>query len=234
MNAPVIRHIQRDPSVTPDSAESVPPAAPATAPTIDAFWDDVTERVSYLISLLGAGRHSEALTLCAAYLEGVAHALVSLNAQDGEAFADELEERTSDPFLALVHPLQLVRMAAQINGLSPSAVHGLAAVFPGPEYTLLRQHQALEIVRGTLAPTDAAIVERTIWRCTVAYVVYDFIRTQSFKRREGERTIGLGMAFRQGDSLQALSVPELVSLLYGMIAEARARSHAAERLPDLG
>jgi hypothetical protein len=209
----------------------VQPTAAVQAEIIDAYWNDVDERVSYLSALLGAGRHSEALTLCATYLEAVAHALVSTNAVASEQFADELEEHASDPYLTLVHPLQLVRMAAQLNGLSPSALHGLNAIFPGPEHTLLHQSQALDIVRSTLAYPDATLIERSIWKGTIAYVVYDFIRTQSFRRREGALTVGLGTAFREGVPMQGLSVPELVSLLHSMVAEARARSLATGQLP---
>lgn len=216
---------------TPPVVE-VQPTAAVQAEIIDAYWDDVDERVSYLSALLGAGRHNEALTLCATYLEAVAHALVSTNAVASEQFADELEEHASDPYLTLVHPLQLVRMAAQLNGLSPSALHGLNAIFPGPEHTLLHQSQALDIVRSTLAYPDATLIERSIWKGTIAYVVYDFIRTQSFRRREGALTVGLGTAFREGVSMQGLSVPELVSLLHSMVAEARARSLATGQLPD--
>ncbi len=215
----------------PPAAEAQPTAA-VQAEIIDAYWDDVDERVAYLTALLGAGRHNEALTLCATYLEAVAHALVSTNAVASDQFADELEEHASDSYLTLVHPLQLVRMSAQINGLSPSALHGLAATFPGPEHTLLHREQALDIVHATLAYTDASLVERSIWKGTIAYVVYDFIRTQSFRRREGVRTIGLGTAFREGASMQGLAVPELVSLLQSMVAEARARSHSTGHLPD--
>jgi hypothetical protein len=210
----------------------VQPTAAVQAEIIDAYWNDVDERVSYLSALLGAGRHSEALTLCATYLEAVAHALVSTNAVASEQFADELEEHASDPYLTLVHPLQLVRMAAQLNGLSPSALHGLNAIFPGPEHTLLHQSQALDIVRSTLAYPDATLIERSIWKGTIAYVVYDFIRTQSFRRREGALTVGLGTAFREGVPMQGLSVPELVSLLHSMVAEARARSLATGQLPS--
>jgi hypothetical protein len=219
---------QRD---TPEAIEIVPATRAAQPDLIDAYWDDVEERVHYLMSLLGAGRHNEALALCAVYLEGVAHALVCSNAPDAESFADEAEEHASDPYLSLVHPLQLVCVAAQLNGLSPSAVHGLHATFPGPEHTLLRKGQAVAIVRANLAHTDAAVVERALWKCTVAYVIYDFINTQSFRRREGANTIGLGTAFREGNAAQGLSVPELVALLCSMIAEARARSHASGTLP---
>lgn len=214
------------------SVSEVQPTAAVQAEIIDAYWDDVDERVAYLNALLGAGRHNEALTLSATYLEAIAHALVSANAVASEQFADELEEHASDPYLTLVHPVQLVRMAAQIHGLSPSALHGLAAVFPGPEHTLLHQSQALDIVHANLAYTDANLVERSIWKGTIAYVVYDFIRTQSFRRREGARTIGLGTAFREGSSVQGLSVPEIVLLLHSMVAEARARSRSTGRLPD--
>ena len=91
-----------------------------------------------------------------------------------------------------------MRVVGQTKGLSPSAVHGISLRFPGPGHTLLLQEQAIAAVRETLAAPDAAIVERALWKCTIAYVVYDFIRGQSFQRREGARTIGLGAAFHEG------------------------------------
>jgi len=217
---------------TPDAVEKAPAPDPGSAELIDAYWDQVEERVLFLLPLLAANRHDEALTLCATYLEGVAHALVSANGPASDSFADETEELASDPYLSLVHPLQLVRIVGTTKGISPSAVHGIAARFPGPGHTLLLQEQAVAAVRETLAPTDAAIVERALWKCTIAYVVYDFIRGQSFQRREGARTIGLGAAFHEGETVQVLSVPELVSLLQSMVGEARARSHASGTLPE--
>lgn len=218
------------PDVAPAPAEPAPVAAQAEL--IDAWWDEIQERVQYLMVLMADQRFEEALTLTANYLEGIAHALVSLNAAHADHYEDELEEHSNDPYLTLVHPLQLVRLTAQIQGLSPSASHGLAATFRGPDLTLLYKEQAVEVVRATLAASEAKIVERAIWRCTVAYVIYDFIRSQSFRRREGTHSIGLGKSFRQGAAAQGLSVPELVGLLLGMIEEGRARSHAMGMLPE--
>ena len=76
------------------------------------------------------------------------------------------------------------------------------------------------------------MVERVMWKCTIAYIIYDFLRTQSYQRSAGVRKVGLGPAFYEGESVQGLGVPELVGLLRGMIAEARARSHAKGRLPE--
>lgn len=233
MSVTPLRLHESSTSESPASSGSVatPPVA-AQPDVIDAYWDDVKERVGYLLPLLDAGRNNEAMTLCATYLEAVAHSLVSANGASAGSFADEAEEHASDPYLTLVHPLQLVRIVSQLPGLSPSAVYGLAATFPGPEYRLLYQDQATAIIRATLAPTDAELVERAIWKGTVAYVIYDFVRTQSFKRREGTRSIGLGLAFHEGSVAQSLSVPELVSMLESMVAEARARSHATRTLPQ--
>jgi hypothetical protein len=107
----------------------------------------------------------------------------------------------------------------------------LAQAFPGPQHTLMHQSQALETIRGLLTYTEAELAERVLWKCTIAYVIYDFIRAQSFERREGTRTIGLGTAFHEGEPEYDLSVPELVALLRGMIAEARERAHQTGTAP---
>lgn len=233
MPSPVVPAPEFATTPLPASVAAVPGAPAGQAALIDAYWDDVEERVLYLLPLLGAGRHNESLTLCATYLEAVAHAIVTLGEVDGR-FADELEQREADPYLTLVHPLQLTRVAMSTSGMSKAGLAALGAVFAGPEYTLLYQDQALSVVRATLPPTDAALIERVIWRGTIAYVIYDFIRTQSFRRREGARTVGLGGAFHEGETTLGLNIPELVALLQSMVGEARARSHARGRLPDWG
>lgn len=230
VTAPALRLHETPQNVAAQPSDAAARAA-ERAEIIDAYWDDLDERATYLMVLLGAGRNNEALTLCAAYLEGVAHALVATRATTPDTFSDETEELSSDPYLSLCHPLQLVRVVGLTDGLSKSARLSLASVFPGPEYTLLHQQQALDYVRSTLTYVESELVERRLWKCTIAYVIYDFIRTQSFERREGTRTIGLGPAFHEGNPEYDLSVPELVALLRGMIGEARERAHAAESLP---
>ena len=232
MSARALRLHERLQRIVPGSPADIPTRDAERTQLIDAYWDDVEERVLYVMVLLSAGRNNEAMTLCAAYLEGVAHELVAMHPSTGEAFEDEAEQLSSDPYLTLVHPMQIVRVVAVTEGLSPTARLDIAQTFPGPEHTLLHKEQALEIVRALVEPAEAALLERVIWKCTIAYVIYDFIRSQSFKRREGTRTIGLGTAFHEGHPVHELSVPELVSLLRGMVAEARDRAHASGTLPQ--
>lgn len=231
MSAPAIRLLEQS-RHTPESVPPMPAREGVPAHHIEAYWDDVQERVLFLMQLMEAGRHREALTLCATYLEAVAHALVSMRADRDDSFEDEVEERSSDPYLILVHPLQLVRVAATIEGLAPQSVRTLSEIFPGPELTLLHREEAITVIRASLDDHEAALVERVLWKCSIAYVLYDFLRSQSFKRREGARSIGLGATPHEGPPVQGLSVPELVGLLQGMVAEARARSHTTGMLPD--
>lgn len=198
---------------------------------IDAYWDEVEGRVGYLGVLMDAGRYGEAITLCATYLEGVAHALVTSDPRDETEYASEAEAHAGDPYLSLVHPQQLVRVATQLMGLSAATARGFAMIFDTYEPRLLYPDQAVDIVRSTLPPSEATMVERVTWKCTIAYVIYDFLRSQSYQRQEGVRKVGLGTAFYEGESVQGLSVPELMGLLHGMIAEARARGHAKGWLP---
>lgn len=216
-----------------DAAAALPvPRRRVPAEMIDAYWDEVEGRVGYLLALLEVERYAEALTLCATYLEGVAHALVTTDAREDREYADDTAAHADDPYLSLVHPQQLVRVATQLMGLSAATAKGFALIFDQHEPQLLYQDQAVDVVRSTLPPSEAAMVERVMWKCTIAYIIYDFLRTQSYQRSAGVRKIGLGPAFYEGESVQGLAVPELVGLLRGMIAEARARSHAKGRLPE--
>jgi hypothetical protein len=228
-SAPALR-LHTPSTDTPEAA--VVPRRRVSADLIDAYWDEVQDRVNYLPSLMEAGRYSEVMTLCATYLEGVAHALVSTAAREETALASEAEAHASDPFLSLVHPQQLVRVATQLMGISAATAKGFAMIFDAQEPRLLFEDQAVDIVRATLPPSEATMVERVMWKCTVAYIIYDFMRCQAYERKGGVSKIGLGAAFYEGESVQGLSVQELVGLLHGMVTEARTRGRARGWLPE--
>ncbi len=212
-------------------ARAMVPAPRAYAEVIDAYWDDVDGRVGYLLALLDVERYSEALSLAATYLEGVTHALVTTNPEGDPNAVDETEALARDPYLSLVHPLQVVRIAGSLMGLSAATVQGLAVILDTPVHQLLYREQAVEIIRSSLPPSEAALLERVLWKCTIGYIVYDFLKSMSFRRADHARRIGLGTGFYEGATHVGFAVPELVALLRGMVAEARARSHNTGRLP---
>lgn len=230
MTTPALR--LHSPNADTPASTAVVPRKRVPADMIDAYWDDVEGRVGYLVALIEVERYAEALTLCATYLEGVAHALVTTDPRDEKEYTDEAAAHADDPYLSLVHPQQLVRVATQLMGLSAATAKGFAMIFDAHEPQLLYQDQAVDIVRSTLPPSEAAMVERVLWKCTIAYVIYDFLRGHTYQQLGGIRKVGLGGAFYEGESVQGLSVLELVGLLRGMIAEARVRSHAKGRLPE--
>lgn len=219
------------PDEDPHASGAKLPARRATAEAIDAYWDDVEGRVGYVIALLEVERYAETLTLCATYLDSIAHALVTTNPRAGESGAESTAEE-DDPYLGLIHPQQLSRLVTQLPGISAATTTGFSFLLESAEPQLLYRDQAIDLIRSTLPLSEAVLVERVLWKCTVAYIIYDFLRSQSYLRREGSRTIGLGTAFYEGELVRGLSVPELVALLRGLIGEARARSHATGRLPE--
>jgi len=229
VTAPNLRlHTESDPATDPPPL----PRRRVPAAMVDAYWDEVEGRVGYLLALIEVERYGEALSLCALYLEGVAHALMTTDPVEPREYSADAAALADDPYLSLVHPQQLVRVATQLMGLSAATAKGFALIFDGQEPRLLYPDQAVDIVRSTLPPGEAAMVERVMWKCTIAYVIYDFLRAYSYQRQPGVRKIGLGTAFYEGETVQGLGVPDLVGVLRGMIAEARARGHARGWLPE--
>ncbi len=208
------------------------PRKRASAEAIDAYWNDVQGRVGYILALLDIARYGETLTLCATYLESVTQALVATNPRGGDPAADADQAEENDPYLSLIHPLQLSRVVTSLPGISRASATGFAVLFETADVQLLHRDQAVDIIRSTLPLSEAVLVERVLWKCTVAYVVFGFLRTQSYRAREGTQVIGLGSAFYEGESVHSLSVPELVALLWGMINEAHHRSMATGMLPE--
>lgn len=194
---------------------------------IDAYWDEVEDRVRFLDLLVESGRYHEALTLCASYLDALVQNLAAASYITGAADAAPVTP-ADDPFLALVHPLQVMRLAAQMGEHGPTMAERLAIEFPGPQYPLLSRDEFTPLVRALLPAAEAGQVEGVMWKGTLAYIAYDFIKTQAQLRLAA----GPRRGTEDGRVVQMLSVPELVSVLRSMIAEARARSHATGSWPD--
>lgn len=134
---------------------------------IEAYWDDVAERVEYLDELVRRGRFTEALTLCATYVDGLAGVLGAPGTKNGPAFCAALRAHEPSPYFALIHPLQAIRETGSMGGTWPVISSRLSSVFPGPDYQLLSEEDFTAAVRGSLTPVELAELVPELWRASL-------------------------------------------------------------------
>ena len=198
---------------------------------IDAYWDDVAERVEYLNELVKRGRFTEALTLCSTYLDGVASVLAPAGSKNGPAFCAALVAHEDSPYFSLIHPLQAIRETGRLGGDWPAISSKLATVFPGRQYDLHTEADFMAAVKGSLSASECALLAPELWRASLAGIAYYWIRNPAVHELGGASTIGFSTSYYLGKPVASMSLPEFMPVLRKMIAAARANSHAKGAWP---
>src|SRR5208337_819113 len=179
---------------------------------------------AFLERLAVEGRQIESLTLCLVYLDGLSHLLSWPGKETGRNFVQTLCSHDPAGFLALTHPLQLIRAFDAMNGPWPSRARSLEERYPGPPYSLMSRAEASNAISDTFTCNEVAEIVRELWRGTVAAVVYHWMRNPSVHGFGGSQRISFDETSLEGSPAPSLSLHTLLPPLRAMINEGRERS----------
>lgn len=181
-------------------------------------------RVRFLDDLVQLGRYPEALTLCLTYVDSFATWLYWPRAGVGRNFSEALAEHEPQPFLALMHPLQFVRALTRLKEPWKERAARIAAVFPGPDYSLL-DHATFfaRMADGTSAPDLTALREEA-WRGTVASIAYEYLRNPSVHTFAGNWSVLFERTSQDGTWAGVFGIDRLLPVLRTMVDVAEQRS----------
>jgi len=191
---------------------------------MNAYFDEAFERVAFLERLAVEGRQIESLTLCLVYLDGLSQLLSWPGKETGRNFVQTLCSHDPAGFLALTHPLQLIRAFDAMNGPWPSRARSLEERYPGPPYSLMSRAEASNAISDTFTCNEVAEIVRELWRGTVAAVVYHWMRNPSVHGFGGSQRISFDETSLEGSPAPSLSLHTLLPPLRAMINEGRERS----------
>jgi hypothetical protein len=173
------------------------------------------------------GRDTEALTLCLTYIDSFAQLLQWPCQGVGQNFVETLWRHDSQPFLSLVHPLQMIRAIDAMAAPWRSRAATLRILFPGPRYELVSRPDFLDSIAVNFTSADLTDVRRELWRGTIAAVAYYWMRNPSVHGFGSSSSLSFGDTKCRGIDAPQLNLQVLESPLRSMIEEARARSFAA-------
>jgi hypothetical protein len=200
-----------------------PSDAAAKLEVMNGFFDDASQRVDFLSELDRGGHRTEALTLCLTYIDSFAQWLQYPREGVGQNFVESLCAHEQFTYFSLIHPLQMVRALAAMNGSWPMHSKTIESIFPAPPYELMdRLTFARSLTR--VGQNVLQAIQQEFWRGTVASVAYYWLRNPSVHRFGSSPSVSFGSTVYQGTEPPSLGLATLVPTLKSMIKEARTRS----------
>ncbi len=144
---------------------------------IQAFFDDLREKVAFTDDLFAQGHQDEARLLVCCYIESLGNGLVDSTATPARNFVQAVVDHGDDPALALIHP-KLLQTSLPLKSVSPADRAALQAAFAGLAPDKALKEKELFAVIGTALSTDAvAFLRRELWRARFAMIAYSNIRS---------------------------------------------------------
>lgn len=197
----------------------------AKAGFIDAYFDNLQERVDFLAELWSATKQDEALTLCCCYIDGIAnHAYWDADAS-AHNFASVLMEFGGEPDLLLHSPLSLVRWMEKSGAKGQDVLSKTLRAIPEVELRkLFLPDDFYRFIESQYRHNDFGKVKKHLWRGSVAYIAYTHLRNPFVHNLAGSGGVLIGA----DDSPQRIEVgfPTLYRALKRILVEMRERSVA--------
>lgn len=150
----------------------------AKASFIEAYFDDLRQRVDLLPKLHAAGYENEALLLCCCYIEGLGSSLYWPEEASARNFVHILGEHGSEAILWRIHPRQLLNaLQARVPKLYSRISDQLVAAFATDENALRTKEEIVALVNDRLSAEEMQQLTKQFWRGTLANLVYSNIRS---------------------------------------------------------
>lgn len=191
---------------------------------IASFFDNAESRVNFVEELHRSGHRSEARTLCLTYIDSFSQWLQWPGGASGRNFVDAVVQYGGDEFMALVHPLEVVRSLSQMKGPWPGLAARVAEVFPGPQLELLAAASFEVHLGGHLTAGELKELRKEMWRGTIAHVAYKYLRNPSVHAFGSSDGIYFSRTTFQGEPVSPLGFSQMLHVVRGLVAEVRRRS----------
>jgi hypothetical protein len=191
---------------------------------IAAFFDDLERKVAFLQELWVDGRQDEALTLCCCYIDGLGSRAATEDHGSARGFVDVLLEHGGEPSLGLYLPLALRRFFQEQDTKKYNAAgDAIEAALGDSLRTLVSESELAAALRAKLDVATFVLAEKNLWRCSVAAIVYKWVRSPSVHSLGGPSAVVVGST---GTPPREVSVgfPVLYPVLQRIVGVMRERS----------
>ena len=147
----------------------------AKSRVIEQYFRKLQRRSEFLVELMQQDHKGEALLLCCCYIERLANALYWPEESCTFNFVRVLKEHGQEELLWHIHPEQL-RSGLQKRRKADTLGKKLDSALQQARRMLYSEEDLLALVRPCLSAEECQRVQDSLWRGTVAAVVYERIR----------------------------------------------------------
>jgi hypothetical protein len=190
---------------------------------ITAYFDDMADRVTYLTFLWQEQRQDEALTLCCCYIDAIGGQLYWDIDSSAHTFTKVLLELGCQKDLLWHSGLALARWLRKSKREDLRQIAKTLGALPPDELSILRTAPDLETYLARhIGHNYFGKVRNVLWRASIAYVCYEYLRNPFVHRMAGSGGIEIGPP----GSLERVIVgfPTLYAALQAMLTTVRKMS----------
>jgi hypothetical protein len=189
----------------------------AKASFIEAYFDDLRQRIDLLPQLHAGEYENEALLLCCCYIEGLGSSLYWPHEASARNIVRILEEHGSEEMLWHIHPRQLLSALEEgVPKLYQRINDRLAAAFATDQDALRTKEEVVALVKDQLTVEEMQQLKNHLWRGTLANLIYSNIRSP-LVHRLGASPLLLSKTTLRGQPVPVLDFillyPQLLNIL---------------------
>jgi len=164
------------------------------------------------------------MTLCLTYIDSFAQWLCWPRPASGRNFVDATIQFGGDELMGLVHPLEAVQSFSRMKGPWRALAERVGVAFPGPPHELLLMASFEDRLAGRLTAAEPQQLRKEAWRATIAHATYQHLRNPSVYAFGSSDGIYFSQTTFKGTAIAPLTLPQLLGIVRGLVAEARRRS----------
>lgn len=197
-----------------------PPQGNAKRFFIESYFDALSDRIDFILTLANSGRRHEAMTLTCAYLDGLGNWLGPRAAGSAEGFCLTIIEHGGNPqFGLVVHKLLVSDLPWK--SAPPNAESALTtALARFREFEAIDSETLEEAIKPLNDPT-MAFVRAQKWRATIANVAYRRLRTPNAHALGSGDGISFSKATFRGSPVSPVDLAVLHDALKRVFSHAR-------------
>jgi len=180
---------------------------------IEAFFNNLRERASF-VDLLYEGAHKdEAMLLVCCYIEALGNGLDATEGIGGRNFVTAIVQYGGNPMLALIHP-KLLKSSLPYKSVAPAERAAVKdAIDALPDDQMLAEMDLLEALTPRLSSSALAFVTRELWRARVAAIAYSNIRSLGAHWFGGPDSVSFSTTTYRGRRVPEIDFPALRQVL---------------------
>lgn len=155
----------------------MPKESEAKAFLIEAYYNDIEQRISFLKELHDGGHNNEALMLCCCYIEALGSQRYHDSERKAQNFCTILEEDSGNLIFGLIHPVLALKVLGS-KKLFQENFSSIETALSSLGNTLCNKEKFYELIEPLTTARQHEWFTENIFKLTIAAISYDQVRSE--------------------------------------------------------